>query len=105
MGNEFGMSRPRQNWSNFSIIPEISIESQKMILCDETTLCCEDGDSVFDNLTLIVNCHEASCDNSKYKIGSCSTPNPPQVIVNAVHEWHSWQEGQTDRINKLNHSI
>jgi hypothetical protein len=63
---------------NYSIVPELSVGNNKMILCDEQTLtkiCAEAKE--FDNLALIVNCHEAGCSSNKYKIGSCSSKKKP----------------------------
>jgi len=81
----------RSVWENFSICPEVSMGPQNaMILCDENTLCQQGGSQIFNNLKLIVNCHEDKCNLSKYKIGSCSSNQKPKVLVNAVHQWHSW---------------
>lgn len=75
-------------WSNYSVIPQLSIGNNKMILCDENTLCSQlPDDRVFDNLVLIVNCHENKCCLTKYKVGTCSTNSPPAVICHAVHTW------------------
>jgi len=94
------------NWSNYSICPEVSIgPKQKIILCDETTLCSVLPDEIiFETLVFIVNCHEERCDPRKYKVGSCTSDHPPEVICNAVHTW-SWGGPGAKEMNKTNHSI
>ena len=95
-------------WENFSICPEVSLgPNQKLILCDENTLKQTQGSPIFDSLTLIVNCHQSEevCKPKKYKIGSCSSNDPPKVISNAVHEWWTYDEEKVNAVNNLNHSI
>ena len=102
-GTGYGGKSSTYRWSNYSIVPQLSVGNSSMILCDESTLCTElPDDHCFDNLTLIVNCHQADCDKNKYKVGTCSTPSPPKVLCNAVHTWH-WN--QNDIINKKCHEI
>jgi len=94
------------HWSNYSICPEVSIgPGQKVILSDETTLCSVLPDEIiFEKLVLIVNCHEDRCDPRKYKVGSCTSDNPPGVICNAVHTW-SWLGPGAKEMNRCNHEI
>ena len=59
-----------------------------MILSDESTLFQSvPSEKVFDSLKLIVNCHEDSCDKSKYRIGACKSANPPAIVTKAVHNF------------------
>lgn len=78
------------SWAqNYSVIPELSLgATQRFILCNENTLVRElPEERIFEHLKLIVNCHEQTLKRGKYKVGSCSTGQPPKVICEAVHDW------------------
>jgi hypothetical protein len=92
----------RSIWaSNYTVIPDLSIgNTQRLILCDEATLTRQLPDErIFDYLQLIVNCHERSFMQGKYRVGSCSTGPHPRVICQAVHEWHSLGSEGMNRVN------
>jgi len=83
------------SWArNYSVIPDLSLgPTQRLILCDEATLCKTlPEERIFEYLQLIVNCHESKATSNKYKVGSCSTQEPPKAIFQAVHEWHGLQD-------------
>jgi hypothetical protein len=86
---------------NYTVIAELSHGlTQRLILCDEATLCRvlpEEG--IFDHLRLIVNCHESSVLDGKYKIGNCSSAEKPTVICQEVHKWHSLGAANMNKVN------
>jgi len=86
---------------NYSVIPDLCLgETQKLILCDEATLCRRlPEERIFEHLRLIVNCHESKPDMSKYVIGSCGTENRPHVICQAVHTWNTQKAKELNRTN------
>ena len=89
--------------ADYSIVPELTQNENKMILVDEMTLCTTDATlTSFNNLVLIVNCHESECDSRKYKVGSCQTENPPKVVCHAVHDWF---DAPYDEVNQKNDEI
>eukprot|EP00746_Dinoflagellata_sp_MGD_P007729 gnl/MRDRNA2_/MRDRNA2_115363_c0_seq1.p1 gnl/MRDRNA2_/MRDRNA2_115363_c0~~gnl/MRDRNA2_/MRDRNA2_115363_c0_seq1.p1 ORF type:complete len:336 (-),score=48.29 gnl/MRDRNA2_/MRDRNA2_115363_c0_seq1:222-1229(-) len=87
--------------TNYDVIKELSIgRTQRLILCDETTLCRRSPEEkIFEHLRLIVNCHEWGDDVGKYQVGSCSSAQKPAVIWQAVHEWHSLGGDDMNRAN------
>jgi len=94
---------PRKSmWAtNYSLIPDLAMgPTQRLILCDENTLCREmPEERIFEHLTLIVNCHETQAARSKYRIGACGTSRPPEVIYQAVHQWFSLGVAGMNRAN------
>jgi len=87
--------------TNYSVIPELSVGlTQRMILCDERTLCLQVPEElIFEHLKLIVNCHQVKVSEGQYKIGACSSQSPPQVICQAVHRWFSLGAEDMNRAN------
>lgn len=84
-------------WPSWYVtIPELSFSrTQKLIVCDENTLCFELQDEIiFEHLKLIVNCHEASPSRQKYKAGAFGSEHKPRIVSQPVHEWpnHSDEE-------------
>lgn len=86
---------------NYSVIPDLSLgPTQRLILCDEATLMRSlPEERIFESLKLIVNCHESRQTEGKYKVGSCSTKEPPKAIFQAVHEWHGLNDAEMNRVN------
>mmetsp|Transcript_85067 Transcript_85067/g.214396 ORF Transcript_85067/g.214396 Transcript_85067/m.214396 type:complete len:323 (+) Transcript_85067:68-1036(+) len=87
--------------SNYSVIPDLSIGvTQRLILCNENTLCRTlPEERIFEYLTLIVNCHETSTTEGKYKVGACSSDRKPKVLCQAVHQWYSLDQEDMNRRN------
>lgn len=89
--------------TNYSVVPELSLgRTQKLILCDEATLCRNlPEERIFEYLTLVVNCHQTSVGPGKYQVGACRTDKKPAVICQAVHEWFRMDS----EMNKKNDEI
>jgi len=86
---------------NYSVIVDCSLgNTQRLILCDEAVLCRDNPEEpIFDHLRLIVNCHESRASAGKYRVGSCSSSQPPAVIFQAVHEWYSMGVANQNQVN------
>eukprot|EP00928_Gymnodinium_smaydae_P046185 TRINITY_DN30774_c0_g1_i1.p1 TRINITY_DN30774_c0_g1~~TRINITY_DN30774_c0_g1_i1.p1 ORF type:complete len:383 (+),score=82.04 TRINITY_DN30774_c0_g1_i1:42-1190(+) len=87
--------------SNYTVIPDLSVgRTQRLILCDEATLTRSlPEERIFEHLMLIVNCHESSVPGGKYKVGACGTGPMPDVICQAVHQWHSLGAAYQNEVN------
>jgi len=86
---------------NYTVIPDLSLgPTQRLILCDEATLTRNlPEERIFEYLRLIVNCHESRQSEGKYKVGACASKDPPQVILQAVHEWHNLDDQGMNDVN------
>lgn len=86
---------------NYTVIPDLSLgPTQRLILCDEATLTRNlPEERIFEHLRLIVNCHESRQTEGKYKVGACNSKDPPQVILQAVHEWHNLDDQGMNDVN------
>jgi predicted protein tyrosine phosphatase len=86
---------------NYTVIPDLSLgPTQRLILCDEATLTrVLPAERIFEHLKLIVNCHESSQTEGKYKVGSCSSKDPPKAIFQAVHQWHGLNDADMNNVN------
>ena len=76
--------------TNYSVVPWLGLGGTRcVLLSDESTLTREPGqERILDLVTLVVNCHEDSCDLSKYRVGR-KADGKLEVLTHAVHRWYT----------------
>jgi len=87
---------PHDGYTNYSVVPWLCLgPTQRVLLSDERTLTCgHPSERIMEHVSLVVNCHEDSCDWGKYKLGQ-AVPGGPKVITEALHKWYSFGGAST----------
>ena len=96
---------PHSHYTNYSVVPWLCLGTrQRVILCDESTLTRpQPDDRIFESVTLVVNCHEAGCNATKYRIGAGA--GQLQVITHAVHEWYGEGSATVEKNDAIQRAI
>ena len=82
-----------------SIVRQLSLVDNFLIISNQETLCTHlPTEYCFDNLVLIVNCHESNPDPKMYKVGTCSTLHPPEVRSHALDTF--WKN-DSDQVGEI----